>query len=354
MKEERLLTVFGGISEEYIEEAAPGRGGKTGSARRIWGMLAACLCLVAAFAVLMARPWRAGLSGAPQDRLLAAIRTDGAHSDALVLAELPVMGRVAVYEQLFPPGSYIPETDPPPGSGAGLEEFLGQPYLDDGEKVWYRVKDMDELKYLISRDASGELVLWEFESFVVLDGLLAQLRAAEASEAEISVAEAALRQRWPDADLTPYTYGDVYRMIFGVESAADVAYIVASPSTANNTPLGREIQKQVGTRRCRDRDAISRFYDATANVVCFGAGSRVSVRDYRYAYSFSTEAADKRSSGEEIWATRYLRIVLRSGASIDRWKYSALSGSFYEYNGIGTEPLAEETVYMLNEIFGIE
>ena len=356
MKEERLLTVFGGISDGYIEESAPGRGRKTGSVRRKWGMLAACLCLAAAaaFAVLRAMPWRAGLSAAPQDRLLAAIRTDGILLDAQILTELPVMGRVAVYEQLFPPGYYVSETAPPPGSGARLEAFLGQLFLDDGEKVWYRVKDMEELKYLISRDRDGELKLWEFHSFVVLDGLLARLRAVEASEQELADAEDAIRQRWPDADLTPYTYGEVYRMIFAVESAEDLAYIVASPSTANNQPLGLEIQKQVGTHRFNDREVISRFYDATANVVCFGRGDQIGFRDYRYSYSFSTDAANKLDSGEETWATRYLRVVLRSGTSIDRWKYSALSGSFYEFDGIATEPLPEETVSVLNEIFGIE
>jgi len=356
MKEERLLTVFGGISDGYIEESAPGRGRKTGSVRRKWGMLAACLCLAAAaaFAVLRAMPWSAGLSADPQDRLLAAIRTDGILLDAQILTELPVMGRVAVYEQLFPPGYYVSETAPPPGSGARLEAFLGQLFLDDGEKVWYRVKDMKELKYLISRDRDGELKLWEFHSFVVLDGLLARLRAVEASEQELADAEDAIRQRWLDADLTPYTYGEVYRMVFAVESAEDLAYIVASPSTANNQPLGLEIQKQVGTHRFNDREVISRFYDATANVVCFGRSNQVGFRDYRYSYSFSTDAANKLDSGEETWATRYLRVVLPSGTSIDRWKYSALSGSFYEFDGIATEPLPEETVSMLNEIFGIE
>ena len=43
--------------------------------------------------------------------------------------------------------------------------------------------------------------------------------------------------------------------------------------------------------------------------------------------------------GSPVWATRYLTITLRSGTTIDSWKYTALSGRFYEFGGIHTEPL---------------
>jgi len=68
----------------------------------------------------------------------------------------------------------------------------------------------------------------------------------------------------------------------------------------------------------------------------------------------STDEDDKLMSGEETWADRYLTIMLRSGTTIDSWKYTALSGRFYEFGGIFTEPLAENEVYELNSIFGIE
>lgn len=55
-----------------------------------------------------------------------------------------------------------------------------------------------------------------------------------------------------------------------------------------------------------------------------------------------------------VWATRYLTITFRSGMMIDSWKYTALSGRFYEFGGIHTEPLDEDTVYAINGILGIE
>ena len=59
-------------------------------------------------------------------------------------------------------------------------------------------------------------------------------------------------------------------------------------------------------------------------------------------------------SGELTWASRNITVTLKSGTTIDSWKYTALNGRFYEYGGIVTEPLAESAVYSINSIFGIE
>ncbi len=42
-----------------------------------------------------------------------------------------------------------------------------------------------------------------------------------------------------------------------------------------------------------------------------------------------------------------------AGTGVDSLKYNAQKGCFYEFGGIGSEPLREETVTDLNEIFGI-
>jgi glycyl-tRNA synthetase alpha subunit len=90
------------------------------------------------------------------------------------------------------------------------------------------------------------------------------------------------------------------------------------------------------------------------NVVCFGADSESVADQNRFTYSFSTDSQDKLTSGESTYATRRLTVTLENGTTIDSWQYNALSGSFFEYGGIFTQPLPEESVYKLNQIFGIE
>lgn len=213
---------------------------------------------------------------------------------------------------------------------------------------------MDEIKYLISEDAAGTLRLWEYRSFLVLDGILAQAREDGATDDELAEIEGDARKQFPDADLSPYTYGDVYRIIYNVASADDIVGITAAPSMSNNTDFGKQIQEQVGTHTYDDRDSVTLFYDSTVNVVCNSAAGWGSSERDKYTYSFSTDDDDKLTSGEETWANRYLTITLRSGTTIDSWKYTALSGRLYEFGGIYTEPLDEDTIYAINGIFGIE
>ena len=356
MKGERIYNSLNLVDEEYIAESAPViRAGRKGVQLK-WAAIAACMCLVVgAVAIAVMQPSRSGES--IQEQLLAAIKRSGDMETELIETMLPVEGRIAVYEQVYVGSSadiYTPES---PDSTEKLLPFVGDIYIQNGESSWYRVKGMDEIKYLISEDATGTLRLWEYQSFLVMDGILAEARFEyEATEVELAEIENNTREQFPDADLSPYTYGDVYRIIYNVESADDIVSITAAPSKSNNTDFGKQIQKQVGTHTYDDRDSITLFYGITVNVVCNGAtgwGGFNSER-YRYTYSFSTDVDDKLTSGEETWASRYLTITLRSGTTIDSWKYTALSGRFYEFGGISTEPLAENEVYEINSIFGIE
>lgn len=332
MKNERLAYAIGKINDDLIYGAVNDIKKKHGWHR--WIAVAACVCLAVGAAAAL---WSSGGPKTVQEQLLAATKTRGGMDTAAVETMIPVEGRIAVYEQIYAGKSTGSGIDGPesPDSTENLLPFIGEIYIQYGERIWYRVKGMDEIKYLISEDAAGTLRLWEYRSFLVMDGILAQA---------------------PDADLSPYTYGDVYRIIYNVESADDIMSITAAPSTSNNTDLGRTIQKQVGTHTYNDRDVITLFYDITVTVVCNGAvgwDDYYSERD-KYTYSFSTDDDDKLTSGEETWANRNLTITLRSGTTIDSWKYTALSGRFYEFGGIFTNPLEEDAVWAINSIFGIE
>lgn len=338
MTNETLIHAIGKIDDVLISDAINDT--KAGKKYMWLRWTAACLCLiVGAIAVMQL------LTGEKtvQDQLLAVIGVNGAVNNSLIETVLPIENRMAVYEQVYVGGSAYTETPESSDSTKKLLPFVGEIYAQNGDNNWYRVKGMEELKYLISESKAGTLRLWEYRSFWVADG-------------EISDMWSSVIEQLPDIDLSPYTYGDVYRIIYNVENAEDIASITAAPSQQNNTDLGIKIQKQVGTHTYNDYDSIALFYDNTVNAVCNGENDW---EDFytemdKYTYSFSTEEDNKISSGEFTWASRDLKITLTSGTTIDSWKYTALNGRFYQHGGIVTEPLAESEVYALNSIFGIE
>ncbi|MCD8254912.1 MAG: hypothetical protein LUC36_05125 [Oscillospiraceae bacterium] len=227
-----------------------------------------------------------------------------------VMASVSVDGRTAWYEQVNV-------------SGVELEKWVGNEYLDAGAMTWYYPLGTDNLKYLIRQDADGTLSLWVFTSFAAGDG-------------------------------KTYTYGDVLSIIYSADSAEDIVSITASPYQANNTAEGKAVQDEVGTHTYTDREAIATFYSIVKTVVCYGADGENPADNTRFSYSFTTESADKLTSGESTYGTRCISIEFTDGSTLDSWKYSALSGNFFEYGGIFTEPLADSDVYALNGIFGIE
>ena len=116
----------------------------------------------------------------------------------------------------------------------------------------------------------------------------------------------------------------------------------------------KEFGGVVRTHTYTDREAINMFYNIVKDVICYGADGEDPANETRFSYSFSTENSDKLTSGESTYGTRRISIEFKNGTILDSWKYSALSGSFFEYGGIYTEPLEENDVYALNDIFGIK
>ena len=319
-----------------------------------WAAIAACLSLV--FVCVSTISHNSNKNESVQEQLLSSVKTNGDIEASSVVTLIPVENRIVVYEQLYVGSAEEVDSPESPESTEKLTPFVGEEYMQYEQQTWYRVKDMDEIKYLISEDEAGVRRLWEYRNFYVLDSELNTMREEGFTEEQINETKTNYRTKYPDAVLSPYTYGDVYRIIYNVERVDDIVSITASPSTSNNTELGKKIQEEVGTHTYTERDAITLFYSYTQSVVCYGEESWSGIYSERdkYTYSFSTDTEDKLASGEETWANRYLVITLQSGTTIDSWKYSALNGMFYEFGGIATEPLSEEATYTINGIFGIE
>lgn len=304
MKKEDFFEVLGELDDDIVKGAkAPV---KKKMNWKIWGA-AACLCLVLTGGVLYNAFRPVGFN-----EMIANYYTSHYTNYALYCTNIDIGDKEAWYYKVSIRSDK-------------LEKYIGEPYENADSRAWYIPAGTTNLKYLILQDSEGNYSLWVFSSFIVDEG-------------------------------ASYTYGDVLKTIYGVNSAEDIVRITTTPSTGSNTDLGKSIQKEIGTSIYTDRESIEIFYQIAENVVCYGVDSesKGDPNRNRFSYSFSTDEQDKLSTGESTYGTRFIKITLADGTTIDSWKYSALSGSFFEYGGIFTQPLSDEDVYKLNDIFDIK
>lgn len=298
MNAKKFSEALGNVREEYITEAIAYQPKRHRRRWAAWGAAAACVCFLVAGMILYH-------SLTPAD-----FHAEGSVETTRIMTTVPVGDRTACYEQMNIAGSK-------------LKKYVGAEYRKTDPMVWYFPVERNTLNYLIREEADGTLTLWQFRSFEMGPG-------------------------------ETYTYGDVLSMIYGVAGAEDIVSITTSPMNADNTELGQKIQKEIGTQTDTDREDIASFYNVVKDVICYGMCDSNPADDTRFTYSFSTEQRDKLATGESTYGTRCLSIALTDGTTLDSWIYSALSGSFFEYGGIFTEPLKESDVDTLNTIFGIE
>ena len=299
MRKEDFFEVLGELDDDIVKEAkAPV---KKQFHWKVWGTMAACLCAVWIGSILYNT-----LRPIAFNTMIANHNTD----TTVHYTNIDIADRVACYHEVSI-------------DSRKLEKYVGEQYETTKEGIWYTPAETTNLKYLIRQESNGSYSLWVFSDFVVSEG-------------------------------ASYTYGDVLKIIYGVNSVDDIISITTTPSNSNNTDLGTAIQKEIGAKEYTDRESIEAFYNIVANVICYGADSTSRDDDTRFTYSFSTDNKDKLTSGESTYGTRFIQVVLADGTTIDSWKYNALSGCFFEYGGIFTEPLSDEDVYQLNDIFGIK
>ncbi|MBO4872610.1 MAG: hypothetical protein J5496_04255 [Lachnospiraceae bacterium] len=351
-----LLDAVNGVDTDMIQEAETA-GPKSGARRKAWrkiAVAAACLTLAAVGGILRASAGRKETS--VQERLLSALsslkQSEGS-STYVKVRQIPLGNRIATYGGLS--GPYHDDAFPAVQNQytEKMQAFVGPVIYKQESVKWHAVTGLDGFKYLIREDEDGMLSLWEFMYFITV------------AEAETEGKPEEFRREWeqkmqaayPGAVFSYYTYEEMFQTVYGVKSWEDIAGITAAPSQANNSDLGREIQKQVGTKVFDDPETIRAFYDCVTDAVCRGDSSWAtyfrSTDPVRFTYSFSTDATDKLASGESIWGERWLTITLKNGTTIDCLKYNSLAGVFYENGAVFSELLSDEQVAVLNGIFGI-
>lgn len=304
MKNNHLLNLIGEIDDNHIEEAAPVAKKKYSS---LWlkGIVAACICIVIGYTYSYLNP--TSLDSILNNNFT---KVDAGYVTTYVTTSIMQEDYKAVYGQVS-------------AAGYRLKSLVGEEYTHNDSVKWYRVKGYENIKYLIQKDSNGNLSLWHFDSFIVSEG-------------------------------ETYTYGDVLRIIYNADSAEDIVSITTSPFNADNSDSGKAMQKEVGTHTYTDRDDILAFYNVVKDVICYGETDENPADFTRFSYSFSVQDEHKLVAKDGIYGTRCLSIEFVDGTVLDSWKYSALSGSFFEYGSIFTEPMDESDVYILNDIFGIK
>jgi hypothetical protein len=113
----------------------------------------------------------------------------------------------------------------------------------------------------------------------------------------------------------------------------------------DNTPAGQQLQAEIGTFAITDEKAIGEIYDIVSGLTCYGENN--------------WELIDMGDSSEEgmlnrVRQGRYLTFITPDGLKIDELKYTAASGTFYEYGGIAYNPLTAKEKEKVDEILGIE
>lgn len=392
MRAGKLLDIIGEIQEDYVEEAYPraelkrgrrqeleampwvGAGSfkKMGAGCRIATrngqgeqgmrkkgrrrkrfiiMTAGCLCLAAVAVGILA--WRSQ-KYVPSGKFLQSIRAGGflenpggyvVHDLVLYPAYVKVGDRMAEYHREYLYGIEFPEIPQMDITSNKLRKEVGKLYqeMDENGRNWYRVKGCDDLGKLISKEKNGLLRLWSFDSFLV----------GPTPEERVEGIYYTV-DKYPGADISPYTYGEMLSLIYGLESAAEVESITAKAQKTNSTPLGIQMQEEVGSHTYVNREQVERIFDVIAGAV-YEERKVATKENRRFQYSFTASEELKLSGGgNSIYGSRDLVIRTVDGREIDFLKYDAHMGYIYQSGGIGAGYLDDGAVEILNGIFGIE
>lgn len=275
MKRERLIYAIGKIDDDLIYGAVNDIKAKKKGSWFKWKTIAACLCVAIIVGILFQI-----LKPDDFNSMIAKKRATDSVNLSLSLTNVEIGNRTAWYQEIAI-------------DSIKLEKYIGEQYQQQEDRIWFYPAGIDNLKYLINQADDGSLSLWEFNDF------------------EISY--------------ETYTYGDVLKIIYGVESVKDIVSITTTPFRGDNTDLGEKIQKEVGTHTYKNREDITTFYNIVVGVK---RTHRKPFDKNRFTYSFSTEEQDKDESGEITYGTRVLSIKLTDGTTVDGWMYNALDGVF--------------------------
>ncbi len=291
MTSEKFLEILNDIDSIYVEEAMKFK-------KRIyvkWIKYSVCAACLLLFVSIVSK----GLSSEIQ-------QLPNVQNAENISATIKIGDRIALYKQIDVNRNEI-------------KKMIGRVYLQTDSEVWfYKVnansRYQSNLKYLIHKNKKGEYRLWVFRGFLMENG-------------------------------ETYTYGEVMKTIYGVNSAADIISIAIK----NSMDMEKTIQSGVGTCIYTDRDDIREFYKILNQIECYGIDAK-----YQDKGNYLTNQGGMLVGKEDIDEIRKFELTLSNGETIDSWKYDVSAGVFFEEGGIFTKTLNDEDMYKLNEILGLQ
>ena len=218
----------------------------------------------------------------------------GAMNAVLYTANVEMSGRTAIYDMV------------PEGDSELLAQNLGVSLYDNAE--WNLLAGHRDLQYLI-RKSDGGYSLWEFSCF---------------SGEE-------------------YLYSEVLDL-YDIHSPVDIKEIIVKPANMDNTEAGQKLQREIGTVTITDEEDIAVLYEIVSGMTCYGQDNWDRI-----------DMGDSSDDGmlNRVRMGRYLTLVTADGLEINKLKYTAVSGTFYEYGGIAYSPLSVEDKKVVDEILEI-
>lgn len=188
-----------------------------------------------------------------------------------------------------------------------LEKSMGKE-VEANEETYY-VSGHNDLQYII-RKTAGTYLLWKFMYF-------------ESDE---------------------YPFKDVLSLIYDVHSEQDIKEVYVKPSDVDNTDEGKALQLEIGNVSITDSDSITSLYKVLNSLTCYGPEN----------WDRINYGQDDGGMLNAVRNGRYLTFSMANGCKLDSLKYTAVSGTFYEYGGVAYNELRKEQKDVIEEILNID
>lgn len=280
-----------------------------------WGAIAACLCLIFIMVPSLSYFFHTPSKTTPSQENTPPIEPKAVVSISSLLAEnhsdykeqieevstVPIAQYIGIYVKTASVESDI------------LSESIGTAI--SGTKTWYYISGHTDLQYLIHYD-DHVYSLWKFKCF----------------------------------DSDKYTYSEVLKHVYQIDSADSITKIQVNPATMDQTDSGKRIQEKIGIQNITNKDEIETVYEILSSLTCYGE-NHWDMIDYGNVEAASDE---KTSSTKAVQLGRYLTLVTSYGNEIDGLKYTAVSNMFYEFSGIAYHKLTEKQAEHMYKILHIE
>lgn len=192
-------------------------------------------------------------------------------------------------------------------SSEQLEKSMGKE-VEANEETYY-VSGHNDLQYII-RKTAGTYLLWKFMYF-------------ESDE---------------------YPFKDVLSLIYDVHSEQDIKEVYVKPSDVDNTDEGKALQLEIGNVSITDSDSITSLYKVLNSLTCYGPEN----------WDRINYGQDDGGMLNAVRNARYLTFSMANGCKLDSLKYTAVSGTFYEYGGVAYNELRKEQKDVIEEILNID